>query len=38
MWLYYVSGGTRDPSANLIEDCFRFKAKLMHLSRFSSIL
>ena len=23
--------GTRDPSANLIEDCFRFKVKLMHL-------
>ena len=22
--------GTRDPSANLIEDCFRFKVKLMH--------
>ena len=30
--------GTRDPSANLIEDSFRFKVKLMHLSRFSSIL
>ena len=38
MWLYYVCGDTRDPSANLIEDCFRLKAKLVHFSRFSSIL